>query len=134
MPDMKYADAEIAYRYSRVRDYPAVNQAAVKEMHRQVGDLVLDERGVALRGLLVRHLVLPGGLAGTAEIARFLADEVSRDTYINIMDQYRPCYRAHEYPPLDRPITRREYEAAVEAARQAGLHRFDRRTPRLLFF
>lgn len=127
MPDMKYADEEIAYRYSRVRNYPAVNQAAVKEMHRQVGDLVLDERGIALRGLLVRHLVLPGGLAGTAEIARFLAEEVSRDTYINIMDQYRPCYRAHEYPPLDRPITPREYAAAMEAARAAGLHRFDRR-------
>lgn len=127
MPDMKYADEEIAYRYSRVRNYPAVNRAAVKEMHRQVGDLVLDERGIARCGLLVRHLVLPGGLAGTAEIVRFLAEEVSRDTYINVMDQYRPCYRAHEYPPLDRPITTREYEAAMEAARAAGLHRFDRR-------
>ncbi len=131
MPDMKYADAEIGYRYSRVRDYPAVNQAAVKEMHRQVGDLVLDERGIALRGLLVRHLVLPGGLAGTPEIARFLAEEVSRDTYINVMDQYRPCYRAHEHPPLDRPITVQEYEEAMEAARRAGLHRFDQRAPRL---
>ncbi|MCS7282010.1 MAG: radical SAM protein [Anaerolineae bacterium] len=134
MPDMKYADEEIAYRYSRVRNYPAVNQAAVKEMHRQVGDLVLDDRGIALRGLLVRHLVLPGGLAGTAQIARFLAQEVSRDTYINIMDQYRPCYRAHEYPPLNRPITAREYEEALEAARAAGLHRFDRREPRFLLW
>jgi len=131
MPDMKYADEKIAYRYSRVRNYPAVNQAAVKEMHRQVGDLVLDERGIALRGLLVRHLVLPGGLAGTPEIARFLAEEVSPDTYINIMDQYRPCYRARQYPPLDRPITPREYEEAVEAARRAGLHRFDKRQTRL---
>jgi putative pyruvate formate lyase activating enzyme len=131
MPDMKYADADAGYRYSRVREYPAVNQAAVKEMHRQVGDLVLDEQGIALRGLLIRHLVLPGGLAGTAEIARFLAEEISPDTYINVMDQYRPCYRAHEYPPLNRPITAAEYEAAVEAARQAGLHRFDRRAPRL---
>lgn len=131
MPDMKYADEEIAYRYSRVRNYPAVNQAAVKEMHRQVGDLVLDERGIALRGLLVRHLVLPGGLAGTPEIARFLAEEISPDTYINIMDQYRPCYRARQYPPLDRPITPREYEEAMEAARRAGLHRFDRRQTRL---
>ncbi|HIP87510.1 MAG TPA: radical SAM protein [Anaerolineales bacterium] len=131
MPDMKYADEEIAYRYSRVRNYPAVNQAAVKEMHRQVGDLVLDERGIALRGLLVRHLVLPRGLAGTPEIARFLAEEISPDTYINIMDQYRPCYRARQYPPLDRPITPREYEEAMEAARRAGLHRFDRRQTRL---
>lgn len=131
MPDMKYADEEIAHRYSRVRDYPAVNQAAVKEMHRQVGDLVLDEQGIALRGLLVRHLVLPGGLAGTPEIARFLAEEVSPDTYINIMDQYRPCYRARQHPPLDRPITAEEYAEAVEAARRAGLHRFDKRETRL---
>lgn len=131
MPDMKYADEEVAYRYSRVRNYPAVNQAAVKEMHRQVGDLVMDDRGIALRGLLVRHLVLPGGLAGTPEIARFLAEEVSRDTYINIMDQYRPCYRAREHPPLDRPITSQEYEEAVAAAQRAGLHRFDQRRTRL---
>lgn len=131
MPDMKYADAGVAQRYSRVADYPAVNQAAVKEMHRQVGDLVLDEQGIALRGLLVRHLVLPGGLAGTAEIARFLAEEISPDTYINVMDQYRPCFRAYEHPPLDRPITAQEYQAAMEAARRAGLHRFDQRQARL---
>jgi len=133
MPDMKYADEAVARKYSKVKDYPAVNQAAVKEMHRQVGDLVLDERGIALRGLLVRHLVLPNDLAGTAEIARFLAEEVSKDTYINVMDQYRPCYKAHEFPELNRPITRAEYEAAVEAARGAGLWRFDERRPRLLW-
>ncbi|MBN1954672.1 MAG: radical SAM protein [Anaerolineae bacterium] len=134
MPDIKYADAEVGYRYSRVRDYPAVNQAAVKEMHRQTGDLALDERGIARRGLLVRHLVLPEGLAGTVQVARFLAEEVSRDTYVNVMDQYRPCYRAHEYPPLARSITGEEYKAALAAARAAGLHRFDRRAPRLLLF
>ncbi len=132
MPDIKYADAEVAHRYSKVKDYPAVNQAAVKEMHRQVGDLMLDENGIALRGLLVRHLVLPKGLAGTAEITRFLAEEISRDTYINVMDQYRPCYRAAELPPLDRRITREEYEHAVQQAREAGLHRFDKREPRFL--
>jgi putative pyruvate formate lyase activating enzyme len=143
MPDMKYADEEIAHRYSKVKQYPAVNQAAVREMHRQVGDLALDENGVALRGLLVRHLVLPEGLAGTPEIARFLAEEVSRDTYINVMDQYRPCYRvaagaptrrrkAAELEPLGRPITRAEYERAVQQAREAGLHRFDEREPRFL--
>jgi putative pyruvate formate lyase activating enzyme len=129
MPDMKYADAEMGQRFSGVPDYPQVNRAAVSEMHRQVGDLALDERGIARRGLLVRHLVLPEGLAGTAETARFLAQEISRDTYINIMDQYRPCYRAHEYPPLDRPITRREYEEAVRQAKEAGLHRFDGAAP-----
>jgi putative pyruvate formate lyase activating enzyme len=132
MPDMKYADEEIAHRYSKVRNYPAVNQAAVKEMHRQVGDLVVDENGIALRGLLVRHLVLPEGLAGTSESARFLAEEVSGDTYINVMDQYRPCYKATELPPLDRPITRAEYEQALQQARKAGLHRFDKREPRFL--
>jgi len=132
MPDMKYADEEIAHKYSRVKDYPAVNQAAVKEMHRQVGDLVLDRSGIALRGLLVRHLVLPGGLAGTAAIARFLAEDISRDTYINVMDQYHPCYKAAELTPLDRPITRAEYEQAVQQAQEAGLHRFDKREPRLI--
>ena len=129
MPDMKYADADIGFRYSRVQDYPAVNQAAVREMHRQVGDLVLDHRGIALRGLLIRHLVLPEGLAGTARIARFLAEEISPDTYINVMNQYRPCYRAHELPPLDRSTTAQEHQQAMEEARRAGLHRFDRRGP-----
>jgi putative pyruvate formate lyase activating enzyme len=132
MPDMKYADAENAHQYSKVKHYPTVNQSAVKEMHRQVGDLVLDENGIALRGLLVRHLVLPEDTAGTAEIARFLVEEISRDTYINVMDQYRPCYKAAELPPLDRPITRAEYEQAVQQAREAGLHRFDERAPRFL--
>ena len=132
MPDMKYADEEIAHTYSKVKNYPAVNQAAVKEMHRQAGDLALDENDIALRGLLVRHLVLPEGLAGTAVIARFLAEEVSPDTYINVMDQYRPCYKAEELPPLDHPVTRVEYEEALEQAREAGLHRFDKREPRFL--
>jgi putative pyruvate formate lyase activating enzyme len=132
MPDMKYADAAVGLKYSKVPNYPEVNQAAVKEMHRQVGDLVTDERNIAQRGLLVRHLVLPEGLAGTAEIASFLATEISTDTYINIMDQYRPCYRARDLPPLNRRITGAEYEEAVQQARQAGLHRFDRRRPRFL--
>jgi putative pyruvate formate lyase activating enzyme len=134
MPDMKYGDPVVAKRYSHVEDYPAINQAAVKEMHRQVGDLATDEDGIALRGLLVRHLVLPEGLAGTPEVARFLAEKVSANTYINVMDQYRPCYRAHAMPPLDRPLNAMEYERAVEAAREAGLHRFDRRIPRLLMW
>jgi putative pyruvate formate lyase activating enzyme len=127
MPDIKYADAESARRYSKVEDYPTVNQAAVKEMHRQVGDLVMDDHGIAQRGLLVRHLVLPEGLAGTADVARFLAKEVSRDTYVNIMDQYRPCYKANQLPPLNRSITRAEYQEALQQARAAGLHRFDKR-------
>lgn len=127
MPDMKYADAQVAQKYSKAQDYPAVNQAAVKEMHRQVGDLALDEHGIAKRGLLVRHLVLPEDLAGTAQVARFLAREVSRDTYINVMAQYHPCYCANQLPPLDRPLTRREYEQAMAAVLAAGLHRLDQR-------
>jgi len=133
MPDMKYSDPEIAWRYSKVKDYPAVNRAAVKEMHRQVGDLVLDERGIAVRGLLVRHLVLPNRLAGTEEIVRFLAEEISRNTYLNIMDQYRPCYKAHQIPELSRRITFEEYEEALEMARKVGLNRLDKRQPRLVW-
>ncbi|MFP4343755.1 MAG: radical SAM protein [Anaerolineales bacterium] len=127
MPDMKYADPEVAQRLSCVPDYPAVNRAAVREMHRQVGDLVVDDQGVAKRGLLVRHLVLPNGLAGTGEIARFLVEEISSETYINIMGQYRPAYRAGGFPEIDRPPTQEEIREAFEAAREAGLQRFDER-------
>jgi putative pyruvate formate lyase activating enzyme len=132
MPDAKYADPGVARRYSKIRDYPAANQAALKEMHRQVGDLTMDDRGVAQQGLLVRHLVLPNDLAGTAEIVRFLRDEISPNTYINVMAQYRPCYRAHELPPLDRSITNQEYAEAVRLAQEAGL-RLDERRSRLLW-
>lgn len=129
MPDMKYADATIAERYSRIKDYPAANQAAVREMHRQVGDLTMDEHGIALRGLLVRHLVLPEGLAGTAQIVRFLAS-LSIHTYLNVMDQYRPCYKARMLPPLNRRLTAQEYQQAVDLACQAGLQRLDKRVRR----
>jgi putative pyruvate formate lyase activating enzyme len=132
MPDIKYADEQVARQYSGIKNYPEINQAAIREMHRQVGDLVLDENGIAIRGLLVRHLVLPQGLAGTPEVSRFLAKEVSPDTYINVMDQYRPCYEAANLPPLDRSITRKEYKEAVEQVRRAGLHRLDERESRFL--
>lgn len=125
MPDMKYADAVTARKYSRIEDYPQINQTAVLEMHRQVGDLHINLQGLATRGLLVRHLVLPNGLAGTEKIAKFLADQVSRETYINIMAQYRPAYNAYRYPDLNRPIAPDEFLAAIEAARSVGLHRFD---------
>lgn len=136
MPDMKYSSAGTAREYSKIKDYPQHNQAAVREMHRQVGDLVVDEQGIAQRGLLVRHLVLPGGLAGTAEIARFLAEEVSRDTYINIMGQYRPEFRAYseDLGALSRRVTADEVAEAFELARAAGLHRFDQRRPAWLSF
>ncbi len=134
MPDMKYASLQTARAYSRIPHYPQSNQAAVKEMHRQVGDLQIDASGLAKRGLLVRHLVLPNGLAGTAKIVRFLAAEISPDTYLNLMDQYRPAYNVRQYsnrfPRLHRPITAQEYQAARALALAAGLHRFDeRRSP-----
>lgn len=131
MPDMKYASAQSARIYSKAPRYPQANQAAVKEMHRQVGDLVIDERGLAQRGLLVRHLVLPNGLAGTAEIVRFLAEEISPNTYLNLMDQYRPAYNVKRYPnqfsKLNRPLRPEEYAEAVRLAQQAGLKRLDQR-------
>jgi putative pyruvate formate lyase activating enzyme len=125
MPDMKYGDSEAAHRYSHVRDYVEVNRAAVKEMHRQVGDLVLDGRGIARRGLLVRHLVLPGDIANTGAVLGFLAHEISSNTYVNIMDQYYPCYRAREYPELARRITPAEHRDALEMASRQGLRRLD---------
>jgi len=125
MPDMKYVDESIAHRYSRIKNYPTINQTAVKAMHCQVGDLILDEQGIAKRGLLIRHLVLPNGLAGTDELMAFIAQELSKDTYINIMAQYHPCYRADDYSPLDRPVNPEEYCQAVEIAHRHGLYRLD---------
>jgi putative pyruvate formate lyase activating enzyme len=125
MPDMKYGDSRTARRYSRVRGYWEVNQAAVREMHRQVGDLILDSGGVARRGLLVRHLVLPEDLSNTERVLAFIAREISPRTYVNLMDQYHPCYRAYDNPPLDRPLTLREYRRALELARRCGLVRLD---------
>lgn len=133
MPDMKYADAQVARRYSKIPNYPQVNRAAVGEMHRQVGDLQIGADGLATRGLLVRHLVLPNGLAGTQEVVTFLAEKISKNTYLNLMDQYRPAFQAHHYPALNRPVTRAEYQAAVEMAHQAGLHRLDQRRALILF-
>lgn len=123
MPDMKYGDPEPARDFSDAADYPEINFAAVKEMHRQVGDLVVGENGVAVRGLLVRHLVLPGGVAGTKKVMEFLAHHVSRDTYVNIMAQYRPCYKAVGHSLLGRRITNAEYRQALQIAADAGLTR-----------
>jgi len=123
MPDMKYADDGTAKQLSGVQDYPSINRAAIKEMHRQVGDLIISEDGVASHGLLIRHLVLPNRLAGTEETVRFIAGEISTGTYVNIMAQYRPMFRAREFPEIDRRPTPEEYRRAVEMARELGLHR-----------
>ncbi len=125
MPDMKFADSRVAAPYLGVTDYAEVNRAAVREMHRQVGDLLLDGAGIARRGLLVRHLVLPGNLAGTDRILAFLARDISTDTWLNLMDQYRPCYRAGDYPELSRRPTGAELRAARATAKSLGLHRLD---------
>jgi len=125
MPDMKYGDDKSARKLSHVRDYVRVNQAAVREMHRQVGDLTINGEGLAERGLLVRHLVLPNGLSGAEAVLRFLAEEISSDTYLNLMGQYRPCYRADEHPGLDRQVSRAEFSEAIAIAAHYGLRRLD---------
>ncbi len=124
MPDFKYSDSEMSLKYSSAGDYPDTAKAAIKEMHRQVGDLVI-ENGVAKKGLLVRHLVLPEGIAGTEGVVRFIAEEISKNTYINIMNQYHPCFRAFSSPPLNRRITDKEYRDAMKLAKDAGLKRID---------
>lgn len=120
MPDLKFADDAAGFRYSGVENYFAAAHLAIREMHRQVGDLEVNSRGVARQGLLVRHLVLPHGLAGTPKAVAFLA-ELSPHTYMNAMAQYRPCYRASEYSELSRRPTAAEFAEAVAIAREAGL-------------
>jgi putative pyruvate formate lyase activating enzyme len=134
MPDFKLWDPETAHRYLKAHDYPERAKDAIREMHRQVGDLALDDKGIAQKGVLLRHLVMPGRAAGTREIMRFVAKEISPNTYVNIMDQYHPCGDAEKYPPLDRRITHNEYEEALGAAREAGIRRFDKRERRTRIF
>lgn len=129
MPDMKYSDSKIALKYSLVPNYWEINKKAVKEMFRQVGDLVIDENGIAQKGLLIRHLVLPEGIAGTKKVMKFIAS-LSKDSYINIMDQYYPTNKANRYPEINRRILPEEFEKAIEIAKKEGLHRFDKREPR----
>ncbi|MBS3737328.1 MAG: radical SAM protein [Candidatus Bipolaricaulota bacterium] len=123
MPDMKYANDECGLKYSGVPDYWKVNKRIVKEMYRQVGDLKIDDSGVARRGLLIRHLVLPEGIAGTEKVLRFVGEELSRNSYVNVMDQYRPCWKASEYGELGRSVTGEELEKAFDLARKMGLDR-----------
>lgn len=123
MPDLKYTSGEVSKVLSKAKDYPEIAKDAIKEMHRQVGDLKMDDRGIAYKGLLVRHLVLPEGLAGTKEAMRFLAKEISPHTYVNIMDQYHPYYKATSHPPIDRRITSQEYQEAIRIAQEEGLYR-----------
>lgn len=124
MPDIKFSDDSIAYRYLGVKNYYSIATAAVKEMHRQVGNLKTDDRGIAYRGLLIRHLVMPQNLAGTDTIMNFIGEEISKDTYVNIMAQYYPAHRAYRFEHLDRGLEPWEYRKAVEAAQLAGLKNY----------
>jgi len=121
LADMRYSDNKISLRYSDAPDYVEVNRRAIKEMHRQVGDLECDSEGIAKRGLIIRHLVLPEGYSGSEEIFNFLAKEVSKNTYVSLMSQYFPAYRAPEDPIIGRRITQREYDLARAAMLSSGL-------------
>ena len=125
MPDLKFWDARWSEKFCRAPDYRKIATAAIKEMHRQVGDLLIDESGIAEKGLLVRHLVMPNDVANTKEVMTFLADKISEDTYVNVMDQYHPCGKATLDPAINRRLTRKEYVEAVRISREAGLHRLD---------
>jgi len=122
MPDAKYGQDEPALKMSNAKDYTKYNKPALKEMHRQVGVLKLDDHGVAKRGLLIRHLVLPGGLTGSRDVFRFIASDVSKDTYISLMSQYFPAYKALGHELLSRRINRSEYREAVAALEEFGLN------------
>ena len=147
LPDARYSDDKIATKYSNTPNYFEIMKKAIKEMHRQVGDLIINSKsknqnaklkfkiqnfekiqkefpeGVALRGLIVRHLVLPNGLAGSEKIFEFLAKEISKNTFLNIMDQYWPAYKAIEYSELSRRITEEEFQEAIKLAKKFGLKR-----------
>jgi putative pyruvate formate lyase activating enzyme len=131
MPDFKFWDSSIAEQTCRAPDYPEVARRAIAEMHRQVGDLSLDTDGVAMYGLLIRHLVLPRDLAGTSQVMAFIAENISTQTYVNIMSQYRPCGRAAEVEAMARSVSTREFAQAVDIARANGITRLDR--PRRVF-
>jgi len=121
LPDMRYGDNKAAMQYSVAPHYVEINRAAIKEMYRQVGNLVIDKAGIAKRGLIIRHLVLPGGLSGTEGIMKFLAEEISRDVYISLMSQYFPAYKTTEHKEINRRITEAEYDAAYESKMKYGL-------------
>jgi putative pyruvate formate lyase activating enzyme len=122
LPDMRYADNESAKKYSAANDYPEYNRQALKEMLRQVGIANIDESGIITKGLIIRHLVLPGNISGTDKIMEFISKELSPDTYISLMSQYFPCYRSGDFPELGRRISLEEYESAHQIMEKYGLH------------
>ena len=129
LPDFKYWNNKRPQKYLKAKDYPEAARAIIKEMHRQVGDLVFDENGLAKRGVLLRHLVMPDGLEDAENIMEFLAEEISPNTYLNIMDQYFPSVKVSEkkYQEINRRAHSNELETVEKIARQKGLQRFDQR-------
>jgi putative pyruvate formate lyase activating enzyme len=125
MPDFKFWNPVIADRTCNAPDYPEIARKAIMEMHHQVGDLKINNSGIAEHGLLIRHLVLPKGLAGTKEIAGFITKEISPNSYVNIMPQYRPCGKASEIEELSNFLTQKEYNDAVRSAKEEGLWNLD---------
>lgn len=123
MPDIKYSNDKSALLYSGAPNYWEIVKSAIKEMYRQVGDLVISSLGIAKRGLLIRHLVLPNDVAGSKKVLEFIVKEISIDSYVNIMDQYRPTYLAHKFPKISRPITNDEYFFVIKYAQKLGLYR-----------
>lgn len=121
MPDAKYSDKSVAIKYSNAPDYPSINKSAIKEMHRQVGDLKLDSSGIAIRGLLVRHLILPGNISDSKCVLKFIAEEISPNTYISIMSQYHPAHMSDKFSELSRHLTKKEYSEVIEFAEKIGL-------------
>lgn len=134
MPDFKFWDPEISKITCNAKDYPETARKALIEMHRQVGDLVIDDSGIARRGLLLRHLVLPHGFAGTREIMRFIARKISLNTYVNIMPQYRPCGRSGEVKELSVYLSSKDFHKALEEAKEEGIERLDRRIRKFMIF
>ncbi|MDD5236774.1 MAG: radical SAM protein [Candidatus Omnitrophica bacterium] len=122
LPDMRYASSHAAIKYSQAPDYPSLNQESVKEMHRQTGIAQIDSSGIIEKGLIIRHLVMPNNISGTADILNFIAKEISKDTYISLMSQYFPCYKTGEFAELGRRVTQEEYAEAISHMQDCGLH------------
>ena len=127
MPDFKFWDGKWSDRYCHAPDYKERAAAAIREMHRQTGDLIMDDNGIAIKGLLIRHLVMPNNVAGTADIMNFIAKEISDNCYVNVMDQYRPCGNAACDDFINRRLYSNEFKLAIEKAREAGLIRLDQK-------
>ncbi|MFH1640640.1 MAG: radical SAM protein [Candidatus Omnitrophota bacterium] len=123
LPDMRYADNEMAIKYSDAKDYPKYNQEALKEMYRQVGNAEMDNRGIISKGLIIRHLVLPNNISGTQKIMEFISKDLSKDAYISLMSQYFPCNNAEQFKEISRRLTSSEYEEAQQSMHKYGLEK-----------